>query len=480
MNVEIALIVFLSYWLVVEYLRVRGVLEKRNITAYGPLLLVRSMKIVRILEKLSKHRRFWRVYATLGIPLIFVGMAFMFILIVFMDYVLFTSPPPPSEITSPRNVLLIPGVNQFIPLVWGGLGLLVTLVVHEFSHGILAIVEKVRVKSVGVILLLLPIGGFAEPDEEELKKADPKARARIYASGITGNFIVALVSFLLFFHFLSYLTPAIAVLYDANGKIQPGTRILEINGIEVKNQADFEKAIQKSNTITLKLEDGRVVNLTGPAGVEVVGIMKGYPAERVLKPGMIIVEVDGKRVITTKNLAEVLRSKKPGEKVTLKVWNGTRYEVREMTLADHNGRAVMGVYIRENISGIYPSYGYAERLLENLRSIPKMLTNPAGWAVVMAMPITTFNSFSGVYEKIFDAKLGEVTFYFLNAFYWIGWINFYVGLFNCLPAIPLDGGRLFQDLLRRVSPKAEKISKATTFIVFASILLSIIIPNVRL
>ncbi|ADC65242.1 peptidase M50 [Ferroglobus placidus DSM 10642] len=475
MNAEIALIVFLTYWLIIEALRTKGVLEKYDITAYGPLLMIRSKRIVGFLKKLSKYERFWRIYAIVGVPLIFIGMAFMFFLIIFMDYVLLTSPPPPSEITSPRNVLLIPGVNQFIPLIWGAIGLLVTLIVHEFSHGILALVEKIRVKSVGVLLLLLPIGGFAEPDEEELKKAETSKKIRVFASGITGNFIVAALAFVLFFHFLSYISPAVAVLHDSSGRIEAGTKIVEVNGVKIKTPEDFEKAITKT-PVKIKLENGKEIVLNGVVGVEIIGVMKDMPAEGVLKEGMIIVEVDGKRIVSTKQLAEILKNKKPGEEITLKVWNGSGYEVKSLVLGGED-RALMGVYIRDNVSGIVPSYPYAERILSTLKSIPKMITNPAGWAFVMAMPITTFNSFSGIYEKIFYGD--KVIFYVLNALYWIGWINFYVGLFNCLPAIPLDGGRIFQEFLKKVSPKAESLSKVTTVIVFVSIALSVIIPNVR-
>ena len=76
-------------------------------------------------------------------------------------------------------------------------------------------------------------------------------------------------------------------------------------------------------------------------------------------------------------------------------------------------------------------------------------------------------------------------FYLLNILYWIGWINFYVGLFNCLPAIPLDGGRVFQESLMSIfrGEKGKEISalivRTLAITVFLSIALSIIIPNVQ-
>jgi membrane-associated protease RseP (regulator of RpoE activity) len=99
------------------------------------------------------------------------------------------------------------------------------------------------------------------------------------------------------------------------------------------------------------------------------------------------------------------------------------------------------------------------------------------------MPFS-FQGFSGM-ERLFENPAH--TFWILNSLYWIAWINFYVALFNCLPAIPLDGGRMFQEMisaLLRRSERGEEISakmvRALSFFVFLSISLMILIPNLRL
>ena len=79
--------------------------------------------------------------------------------------------PPLTAANELKNVLAIPGVNDFIPFtfaVW--LGLLVTMVVHEFGHAILCRVEAIRVKSMGVLMAVIPIGAFVEPDEGDQEK----------------------------------------------------------------------------------------------------------------------------------------------------------------------------------------------------------------------------------------------------------------------------------------------------------------------
>ncbi len=101
-SIAYALIAFGAYWGLVELLRRRGTLEKYNITAYGPVLMIRTKRGLELLEKLSKPKTFWRLFADLGLPAVFAGMVFMFSLILIADYIMLTSPPQPSELTSPR------------------------------------------------------------------------------------------------------------------------------------------------------------------------------------------------------------------------------------------------------------------------------------------------------------------------------------------------------------------------------------------
>lgn len=180
---SIALSIFLMYWFLVSILDRRGILEKYNISTFGPLpiLMIRTTKGLKLLDILARPKRYWRIFANIGILMMFAGMAAMFLVIVISDLALYTSflndsVPEPGKYNSPRNIFLIPGVNEFIPFTWGVIALIVTLVVHEFSHAILCRVENIRVKSMGILFALVPIGGFAEPDDEQLfgKKEEVK------------------------------------------------------------------------------------------------------------------------------------------------------------------------------------------------------------------------------------------------------------------------------------------------------------------
>ena len=84
--------------------------------------------------------------------------------------------------------LEIPGAPIQVPLsAW--VSLLIVIIVHEFSHGITTIREKIKLKSMGLVTAgIFPIGAFAEPDEKQLKKASMKKRLRVYSSGSMMNF----------------------------------------------------------------------------------------------------------------------------------------------------------------------------------------------------------------------------------------------------------------------------------------------------
>lgn len=425
----IALTVFIIYYAAVESFKSKGLLDKYGIPAFGPILMIRSSRGLNFLEKISRVKTFWRWLANLGTPAVFAGMIFMFALIILMDIMLLATPPHPSKYTEPRNVVLIPGLNQFIPLIPGLIGLIITLIVHEFSHAILSRVEGVKVKSLGVLMALVPIGGFAEPDEEELMdktKTDRPQRIRILSAGVISNFIVAAIVFGIFMVLLGGLA---------------------------------------SN------------------GVYISSTFQDYPAQEVgIKPGTVICRINDTPTPDIKAFQERMGKTEPGDTVRVYTINETG-AMNNYTLSltknphDGGGNGFMGVTVLD--------------VLQTLKTMPSQLTTVRGWLTAISMPFMVFGGFTGVYMHAFEPtgmweNTGNLLFYLLNVLYWTGWINFYVGLFNCLPAVPLDGGRVFHEsfagiLSRKYGERGEEMSmklvRFLAFLVFASILLSVLIPN---
>ncbi|WP_406661313.1 site-2 protease family protein [Methanolobus sp. ZRKC3] len=565
---NIALTLFLLYWLVVKILDRKGILEKYNISTYGPVLMIRTTRGLSILDKLAIPKKAWRVYADIGILLMFVGMIAMFLIVIISDVALLSSlgtnsMPEPSKLNEARNLFLIPGVNEFIPLTWGILALVVTLVVHEFAHAILCRVEDIRVKSMGILLAVVPIGGFAEPDEEELfgkkveeeikedpygdrrlglyidheepqkpkkpqSKASRKQRAHILAAGVMANFVVALIAFgLLFGPVLGAMAPlgdtmVVDVTENSvahSAGIRDGMVITQLNDKTISNvteMLDYLDSVEEGSTVRIYAATDRVVSeyevqATGtPADIEgilIQDIVPDSPAQEIgLEKGMSILRIDDQDIRTAAEFTSVMSSTHSSQVVTVKLSvpqaeGDATIEELDVELAQHPERdtdiGYLGVYTQGS-GYIATSLGFsvgefpANAYLGLLESIPSMLKGATGWIILLGLPIIGFAGegfpgFSGTlaqfYEPIGWAQpLGIGLFWIANSLLWIGWLNFYVGLFNCLPAVPLDGGHVFRDYIyaaiHRITKneeKAERMSAAISASFAVLILMSFIL-----
>jgi membrane-associated protease RseP (regulator of RpoE activity) len=549
--INIVILLFFVYWLLVISLDRRGILSKYNISAYGPILMLRTTKGQSFLDRLAVHKRFWRTFANIGIPAMLIGMLVMFLLILFIDYSLIKSfqtqtVPQPGKFNEPRNIFLLPGINEYVPLEWGIIALIITLIVHEFSHAVLCKVEGIKVKSMGILLALIPIGGFAEPDEEQLlgkkekkgdtekeEAAEPKKlatrseRVRILTAGVMANFVTSLIAFILFFSMLGSLSPLGDVMvtnvvpgYPAElAGVKPNMILTGINDIQVNTAHDFlfyAKTLQPGSNVTLHLIDSRVrkefsmvaaeSNVTH-AGVKVFKVIEGSPAESAgIQDGMIIVRINNTEIKELNDFIDFMNSTTEGQKVDVYLLSNSSINAslevfRNIELSKYPQedakKGFLGVSYSPQEGAVSYSLGIgigqfpAKSYLNVLKSIPSLLTGLTGWALLFSLPIfgitgEGFPGFSGLLTNFYEptgwaAQLGVGTFWILNILLWIGWLNFYVGLFNCLPAVPLDGGHVFRDVmissLSKVignGEKVERLSNATAVLFAVLILISFV------
>ncbi|MHC1597908.1 MAG: site-2 protease family protein [Methermicoccaceae archaeon] len=525
----------LVYWLVVEHLKKRGTLERYNISAYGPVLMIRTTRGQKVLDALARPKTLWRAYADAGIPLLVAGMLVMTAFLLFFDLLLMTAPPKPTVLNEPRNLLLIPGLNQFIPLGYGLVALFVTLVVHELSHALLCRVEGIRVKSMGIITLVLPIGGFAEPDESQLfekeeqpqeKVASRRERMRILTAGVMSNYVVALIAFVLFFASLYAIAPVgySAVILGVeegspayNVSVPQESIILSINGIATHTPEQVVEVLEStpphSDVVLTVLKGGRRMSYTLPfnhttvstEGLLIRGVVKGSPAEGAnLTAGMRITAMDGVPVRSLTDFSRFMRSTHPAQSVVVEI-NGTEhYTIRLASSPQNSSMGFLGVYYseRELVSqamGLRIAKFPASDYLNALRNLPFHLTKPTGWLTLLTLPILQtlggvgFAGFSGILSGLYQpvgaaSVLGGGWLILSGILFWIGWVNLNVALFNCLPAVPLDGGHVFRDLLTGLferftsKDRAERLAHwgvmLLAYTVFLSILLMVIGPHI--
>ena len=567
---NIALIILIVCWIVFAFLSKQGILERYNISAFGPILMVRTKRGQKLLTVLAYPRRFWRFFGNVGIPMMLVGMFIMFTIVILTDYVMLqalyeNAMPMPDKYNAPQNIFLIPGLNEYIPLVWGAIGLMVTLVVHELAHAVLCRTEGVSVKSMGALLLgIVPIGGFAEPDEEELfgkkKEPDPaevqdtgtgtkvgvgydyavrqpieaeagigyesgsgsvveqegdggaengvsrRSRMRILSAGVMANFVVALIAFSLFFGpVLGGIAPVSDVMVAsvdgnsvaAQAGIKEGMAITQVDNVTIKTAHDFYITMATRDdmpmTIHAKEQDTReIFTLAGEdailqSGATIEHVMPDSAAARAnLTRGMTIARINDTGVDNTTDFIAFLNTTVPGQTIEV-FFAGNNSTMVELGSSPDRSCGYVGVISTTRIEfagmtiGEYP----ASERLHILKNIPGFMNRIEGWLFIFAMPLIGFDGggFSGFdssmqfYEPVgWAAGYGVLVFWIASALLWIGWINFYAGLFNCLPALPMDGGHVFKDVIHSLfgrvisDHKAEQLSK-TIAVTFAVLIL---------
>jgi len=449
------LLIFLSilciYFLLVILLHKKGILEKYNISLYGPALLLRTKKVRNFLKKLASKKRFWKAYGSFGIVFCFIVMIFMVTVFIWQAGMLFgldLTPEQKASLPGPEFALPIPGINPILPLEYIGyviLALAIAIIVHEFSHGILAIAGKLKVKSLGILYLIVPIGAFCEPDEEQLKKTDAAKRMRVFAAGPMSNFVVAFtILFILSFVFMSAVQPldGAEILTTFEGtpadeiNIPPGSRIINFNDSKIDNIDNFRNVRENINP-------NQTVNITY--------IING----NVVK--------DQVKLISYYAFLDPLTDEQINE--------------------SYINISFLGI-------GFTPQDGFTSSLKN-----PFTYDFPSGFIRLYALPILGYiegyNPITSPFKENYEITgplgvLPEAVFWaIVTALYWIFWLNLAVAVFNVLPIVPLDGGFMFNDAIRsfikRVKKdlsdeKREKIVKNTSLVISLLILFLVIFP----
>ncbi|MDD5960274.1 MAG: site-2 protease family protein [Methanobrevibacter wolinii] len=347
--------------------------EDSNLEMGFPIIMWRTHKFIDFIDKLAKKApRFWKWYMNIGIVICFGAMALMtYILIISLGTVTKT----------PSVSILIPGVDIpgspiFIPFLSGFIALVLLLIVHEFSHGILARVENIDVKSMGLLLFFIIPGAFVEPDEEQVLKASRISKLRILAAGSMANIVLAVIALLVFALLANCVIPTV---YDQEG-------------------------------------------------VEVTQIVNNAPAVGHISKGELLTGINNKTIKNSTDYVNAVHNLSPNTTVKLKTNKGnSKFKLGE----NPNNKSIgyMGIRCQEHFV-----------IKENIK-----------------------NTYGDILPW-FWLSLEDL-------FKWIYIINLSVGLFNLLPMKPLDGGKMFEELL------SYKLSEDNTYLItlFTSVFIAMVI-----
>ena len=276
------LIAFVVIWVLVAIFH-------KNLSSHGvelefPVIMWKTQRLRGLISRINKlSPKFWRWYMNVGVIVAFGSM-------IFITWTIISTLPTVFE--TPSVSIVIPGVDIpgspiYVPLVYGLISLATVLVVHEFSHGVQAVGEKIPIKSIGLLLFAIIPGAFVEPDEEILKKAKNSSKLRVYAAGSIANITLAVIALLL----VSLVSVGIPHYFAEDG-----------------------------------IEIGRVV--------------PDSPSDGILKEGMVIESINSQKINDSKSYVDIVSSFSPGDNVTVKTDEGT-YDV---TLAKNPNNESVGFF----------------------------------------------------------------------------------------------------------------------------------------
>ena len=327
------------YWTVLIWLRRRDLLPE-YVGTQGPVLTLHIGRFRDFLDRVARFKRPWRAWGNFGIGVALVVMVGTFAFFIFAAVTTFQDPGQPTAVNQPQNVLVIPGLNDFLPPSVAPeiiLGLVIGVVVHEGGHGIMCRVGDIEVDSMGLVFLgPVLLGAFVEPDEDSRRLADRGDQTRMFAAGVMNNFLITGIAFALLF---GPVAGSIVVADGAAvGGVLPGStaeaadldlgdRIVEVNGREIGSNADLDRTLASLDapTLRLRVDDGSSVRtVVVNRSLLVTGVTVGTPFADAIsvdpEDPTRIVAVNGTRVDTSGAFRDALVDRRVA---TLRTADGT-------------------------------------------------------------------------------------------------------------------------------------------------------------
>ncbi len=272
-----AIIYVLIAWVIVIVIAKALKLEKYGFELKAYSLVYKNKEVNSVLIKLlGRTKRGIRVFADASViaGFMMMGFAFWFLLNNVSNF--FVAQNEFAELT-----VLIPGVTLTSgpAITYFLLSIPIVLIMHEGAHGIVAALEKIKIKTGGFAIFIALFAGFVEPDEEEFDKAKRISKLRVIGAGATSNVIFAFVlgAILLTNPFFAVILPEplLSTFYDlpegvlilsiieSSGAEKAGLLandiITSINDIPIFSPADFPSLNPGETASVSVLRDGQTL-----------------------------------------------------------------------------------------------------------------------------------------------------------------------------------------------------------------------------
>jgi len=420
----LVLALLIGWYVLIKTWERNGTLDRWNATrALGIVLMVRTQRGQRLLERMAKPRRFWRFYGEVSLWVCSVSMLMVGLLVV-LAFVTSVLAPPTADPPSASELVAVPGLNPVIPLGWGALAFVVSLVIHELGHGLLARGHGMRIKSFGLLQLgPLPLGAFAEPQGEELMRAPRRERLRMFAAGPATNIFAAVVMLL--------LLGGVAAQFVAVDESLHVQGIVKGGGADEAGMEPWDTIVSITASPVTSMEDFRTV-------------LDRHRANETVE--IVVRHQDGER----ETLTAVL-----GDKHAYYADLGWSEEMLE-SLEVEPGDAFLGVErLSTSTSGIDRLAGpFSPRWEGSIGQ--RVLAAPFHVLSVLIIPFelngVAIHPFEETLIQAGDGIVGSVfgtsgLLFLANLLFWLMWVNILLGFTNLIPMVPFDGGHMLKDLL---------------------------------
>lgn len=489
----------------------RNAWKRLDISFYGPILIWRTLKGHAFLMRVVRLRLPWRFIGNVSVAVAFATMA---ALTIFLVWVTVFDSSVVRVATYPSEVIgATPVVNPAATIAFAVIGMAVAILIHEIGHGLLAIVERVKVEALGIMILAIPVGAFVETNDDDLERSPRSSALKMYAAGSATNFLVSALCLALF---LFVLAPSVKPIHE--GALVTGVvddspahhfgipvwaEVVELDGVRVTNSHELDAmSVESPGGLTniIYRYESDLVGAVVPGGVVVSSVPEGPAFNAGIKPGMIIRSLDGVVIHSIGELRTIEENASREEPVSITLlsyyddpsvelnWYEQNSSVVEVNLTskwvfhyinypddvseDYRNVSCLGVEVTmfgletvdsdhvvtlmaEPLSEASDAEGYASASLQFL-ALPFLGYMP------MMSPTTDLYEPSGLLEFL----PSSVFWFLLNAVYWLFWANAMVGIANSLPIYPMDGGVMLRKGLRllreRVGKRPKPLGQITT------------------
>ena len=403
--------------------------NKVHVDVKFPLIFIHTPFGLTFFDLVAKTKAA-RIYARFNTYLMPLITAFALFLIVGSLIALFSNGTARDfqRSVGPRGVLLIPVLNPFFPVTYGLIALIITLVIHEAGHGIVARVHNIRVESTGILLFLgIPVGAFVNIEQELLVKASMKQKSAILTAGALNNMILAAISLITLYFVISTLTPI-----TTSGESKTGVVVMSVN-------------------------DGSLASKIG------------------LSKESIIQTIAGQKVHGVDDLGKLLRSNL-GHNIQITWQDKTGQKIsRSVNLPPFvsSNKGILGIAITDLTPN--PSL-VLQRYKSWFTSNPIALLAPP--TLGQGMLLVPYSDLMA--PKYESNILGSSFPIIANILFWIWFINFNVGIFNALPITFLDGGSWYSSLIESRTQKSKASMVKNASLLLSLIMIGIVIMSIAL